>query len=76
MVTIKKKFNFVNITYICFILLLQMLATVVVLYSLKLCGIVTFPDYSLSTFSKVCLSCSANQKSLHSRFVIVKLTGN
>ncbi|KAL9951152.1 hypothetical protein ACROYT_G043765 [Oculina patagonica] len=31
----------------------QMLATVVVLYSLKLGGIVTFPDYSLSTFHKV-----------------------
>lgn len=31
----------------------QMFATVVVLYCLKLGGIVSFPDYSLSTFQKV-----------------------
>lgn len=33
----------------------QMLATIVVLYCLKLGGIVTFPDSSLSTFQKVWL---------------------
>ena len=30
-----------------------MFATVVVLYCLKLGGVVSFPDYSLSTFQKV-----------------------
>lgn len=41
---------------------LQMLATVIVLYILKLGGVVNFPGYSLSILYKVCVNSELAQQ--------------
>lgn len=50
------------VKFSAFISFLQMLATVIVLYTLKLGGIVNFPEYSFSIFHKVCVNSERTQQ--------------
>ena len=50
------------VKFSAFISFLQMLATVIVLYILKLGGIVNFPGYSFSIFHKVCVNSELTQQ--------------